>query len=244
MFYTKREFPLSEEFVKDVSLRGPEKVLLSIVQKGFWRRGSTIGFFPFLGSDLFARHLARARAASPRTEDQASGRRAREGGGPAESGSWDPGPWGDNFLGLFRNGGSAEAAPPLRLRLVIARTNGACLVPDEHRGGGDPRGASRRRGGAGWAEIPLPSTRFEFKSGAERSAVGGCFTCTGKVQVESKVRSLQTKIGPTVTNYFGWHLLKPSPSRLRYWPRNSKVVAVTQGQRWLIVFLFWSDTVS
>ena len=35
MFYTKREFPLSEEFVKDVSLRGPEKVLLSIVQKGF-----------------------------------------------------------------------------------------------------------------------------------------------------------------------------------------------------------------
>ena len=61
----------------------------SRARKGFdaGQLGSTIGFFPFLGSDLFARHLARARAASPRTEDQASGRRARGGEGPAESGN-------------------------------------------------------------------------------------------------------------------------------------------------------------
>ena len=56
-------------------------------------------------------------------------------------------------------------------------------------------------------EQKFPSRpKLKFKSGAEkRSAVGGCFTCTDKVQVESKVGSLQTKIGPTVTNCFSAH---------------------------------------
>ena len=142
---------------KGVTLCHQETALLSIVHKGVWRtpKSQDQPSASFLGSDLFARHLARA--ASPRTEDQASGRRARGGGGPAESGNrvheaffifWD-------FLGM--GGAPRLLLLSVFLLLLLAQTELASYqtsiaeeeIPEERAGDEEEPGEHKKFYGGG-----------------------------------------------------------------------------------------------